>query len=139
MQVAPNQNSHAESVFQRGVIAIGQGKLRSALDLFNQACAVSTPVPRHQLYRAWTQYQMVAHAKNFTENQRSAVQQSCRMTIIYALLSDKRFDAGYVLLGTVFIGEKRKERARQCFLKALSINPKNAGAQMGLKNCSSSR
>ena len=139
MQVTPNQNSQAESAFQQGVIAIGQGKLKSALDLFNQACAVSEAVPRHQLYRAWTKYQMVVHEKKLTSNQRKAVQHSCRMTIIYALLQDRRFDAGYVLLGTVFIGEKKRERARQCFLKALSINPKNAGAQMGLKNCSSSR
>ena len=71
---------------------------------------------------------MVVHEKKLTSNQRKAVQHSCRMTIIYALLQDRRFDAGYVLLGTVFIGEKKRERARQCFLKALSINPKNAGA-----------
>jgi len=135
MHATVDEKIDPRTAFDAGVTAIGQGKLRSALEAFHQACAVSNPEPRHQLYRAWTQYQLVAHDKELSADQRKAVQKSCRMTVIYALMHDRRFDAGYVLLGTVFLGENRHARARSCFLKALSINPKNAGAQMGLKNC----
>lgn len=135
MQAALSQIMKPGDAFKNGVTAIGQGKLKTALEAFHQACAGGSPVPRHQLYRAWTRYQLLGQEKNLSDEQATAVRTSCRMTIIYALMHDRRFDAGYVLLGTIFLGERRQERARQCFFKALSINPKNAGAQMGLKNC----
>ena len=136
------ENSHKASVdeaFQQGVDAIGQGKLRKALACFNRACAVVKPKTRHQLYQAWTTYYVTAHDSQCTKEEKMRVQSSCRLLMIRALLNDKRFDAGYVLLGTIFLEEAKPDIARECFLKALSINSKNVGAHKGLKICESKR
>jgi|GEM_PF-6484048 len=139
MQTDNNYSSSADQAFTRGVEAIGQGKLRKALSCFNRACAVVKPKTRHQLYQAWTMYYVTAHDNQTTQEEKSRVQSSCRLLMIRALLNDKRFDAGYVLLGTILIEEDKADMARECFLKALSINSKNAGAQKGLKFCEAKR
>ena len=139
MQMGSNHKSKADEAFEQGVAAIGQGKLRKALACFNRACAVVKPQNRHQLYQAWTTYYVTSHDNQSTAEEKQQVQSCCRILMIQALLNDKRFDAGYVLLGTIFIEENKSDLARECFLKALSINSKNAGAQKGLKICETKR
>ncbi len=120
----------ASAAFAAGVERVGAGDIPGALEHFNRACATSGESPRYQLYRAWARYQ-TSHAIPAAD----VVRTSCRATIIHALQAEPRFDAGYVLLGTILLSEERTARARECFLKALSLNAENAGAQMGLKSC----
>jgi len=120
--------------FRDGIHAVGGGDLAGALGAFHRACAHAPEVPRYQLYRAWARYQVSTAAADPRENP-LAVRDSCRATIIEALRADPRFDAGYVLLGSILLGEGDVARARLSFLKALSLNPANAGAQMGIDSC----
>lgn len=124
--------AHAE--FDAGVAAVQVGDIARALDHFNRACALEPSAAKNQLYRAWARYHLVSAEPPSVREDVEAVRASCRITIMFALEQQPRFDAGYVLLGTILIGEGRLDRARECFLKALAINPDNVGAQMGLDN-----
>ena len=119
----------AKTAFRAGVEAIGRTSLQEALRYFGRACGRDPDVPRYEIYRAWVTYQLIASASQVGSDLRLA---SCRAVLIDAIAKDPEFDAGYVLLGTILLSEGRASRARQCFERALALNPDNVGAQMGL-------
>ncbi len=125
----------ADAEYRQGIEAVQQGDIAHALRHFNVACAMNPGAAQYQAYRAWAKYHVATADGSSGAEDLEAVMRSCRTSMLHAISHDPEFDAAYVLLGTILLGEGRTERARQAFLRALAINPANAGAKMGLDNC----
>lgn len=127
----------ADTEYRYGIVAVQHGQIAEALGHFNIACALNPVAAQYQAYRAWAKYHVAAANGVAAGEDAEAVKKSCRTAMLHAIGQAPEFDAGYVLLGTILIGEGRLPRAQQAFERALAINPANADARMGLESCKS--
>ena len=81
-------------------------------------------------YHGYTIYRL--HAESDPERAEDGTAQ-LKQAIEFSSDQERKLDAGWVLLGMIYVNEENIDSARRCFIQALKINPSNPEATREMK------